>query len=287
MVRDAARRKKKYEAGVDGEAIGRKIGRLKPGMVEQESLYFAEIAEVERKAKAFCEQLGIASWEVAMYLIVARQCYSLAKRFTQATRDQEAQRLVNLWAARGLNPGLLADVCRAGGCHVDRAASITLTDVLDDIAVLDHHTHSRWRVYPQDVTAAPVVTAGTPANTFGSWVQAIPLNTIPFPFHIIGFCVCLVSAATNYHLRLGYNTINADPGPNMELGERRFRIATVPIAKQTELLEIYSQGIPANSRVMAKLKTASGALDTANITLVLTRHVDILRPVPLWPAFPW
>lgn len=160
-------------------------------------------------------------------------------------------------------------------------------DILEDIAVLDFRVHSRWRVYPQDVTVAPLLAAAGVANTFGGWVEVIPLNTIPFPFHVIGFCVCQVSAATNYHIQLGYNTVNADPGTNMEMGERRIRVATTPIAKQTELMEIYSQGVPAYSRVMARMKTASGNPDTANMSVVISRHLDVEDQVSLWPTFPW
>ena len=122
---------------------------------------------------------------------------------------------------------------------------------------------------------------------FGPWAEIIPLNTVPFPFHVVGFCMCEVSVATNYHVQLGYNTINADPGANMEMGERRVRFAVVPIAKQSELLTIRGQGIPANSRVMGRIKTASGNPDTATISVVLTRHLEVSHPKALYSAFPW
>ena len=162
-----------------------------------------------------------------------------------------------------------------------------LNQIITDVAIVDFHVHSRWRVYPQDVTVSPQLAAAGVANTFGNWVEIIPLNTVPFPFHVIGFCICQVSATTDYFIQLGYNTVNADPGTNMEMGERRFRIATTPIAKQSELLEIYSQGVPANTRVMGRLKTASGAADTANVNLVITRHIEVDSEVQMWPAFPW
>jgi len=162
-----------------------------------------------------------------------------------------------------------------------------LRDVQDDVAIVDFEGHSRYRVYPQDITVTPLVSAVAVANTFGNWAEIIPLNTVPFPFHVIGFCACQVSAVTSYHIQFGYNTNNADPGTNMEMGERRFRIATHPIARATELLEIRGQGIPANSRVMARLKSASGAADTANIGVVITRHIDVEREVTLYSAFPW
>jgi len=169
----------------------------------------------------------------------------------------------------------------------DYQVLVELAKVLNDLGTLNQHEYSRWRVYPQDVTAAPQLTAAGAANTFGNWTEIIPLNTIPFPFHVIGFCICQVNATTNYHVQLGYNTVNADPGTNMEMGERRFRIATTPIARQSELMEVYSQGVPAYSRVIGRLKTASGNPDTANINLVITRQIEVQDESSLWPAFPW
>jgi len=162
-----------------------------------------------------------------------------------------------------------------------------LAHVIADIAVVHFRDHSRWRVYPQDVTVAPTLTAAGAADTFGNWTEIIPLNTIPFPFHVIGFCVCEVSAVSNYHIQIGYNTVNADPGANMEMGERRIRMAAAPVTKQSELMEIYSQAVPANSRVMGRLKTATGNPDTATLSIVLTRHIPVEEHIALWPAFPW
>ncbi len=163
----------------------------------------------------------------------------------------------------------------------------SLEDVLHDLGVLQFGSHGRTRVYPQDVTVAPLITAAGAANTFGDWAEIIPLDTIPFSFHVIGFCVCAVSAVGNYLVQLGYNIINADPGPNMEMGEIRFRIAITPIAKQTEMMTIQGQGIPANSRVMGRLKTSTGNPDTCNLNVVLTRHIPTHDEPELYPTFPW
>lgn len=157
----------------------------------------------------------------------------------------------------------------------------------EDIGIIDHYFHSRWRVYPQNVTSTVLITATAAANTFGSWARVIPIDTVPFDFHIVGMVVDSVSATTTYFIQVGYNTADAAPGTNMESGERRFRVTTHPIARATEILEIRGQEIPANSTVWARLKTASGAADTANISLVLSRHVTVSKPVAIWPAFPW
>lgn len=156
-----------------------------------------------------------------------------------------------------------------------------------DISVLEHHIHSRWRVYPQSVSSVVRLTANASANVFGSWTLVIPIDTVLFPFSVIGIVVEAVSAETIYYIQVGYNPVNAEPGTNMEMGERRFKIASVPIARATEILAIHSQDIPANGSAWARLKTDSTNEDTADISLVLTRHIEASRVLPLWPAFPW
>ena len=162
-----------------------------------------------------------------------------------------------------------------------------LRELRANLSILEHRLHSRWRVYPQNVGSTVQLTAAAAANTFGTWTLVIPLNTVLFDFEIIGLVIEAVSDITTYHIQIGYNPINAEPGENMEMGERRFKIDTVPISRATEVLRIYSQDIPANSTVWARLKTASVAEDTADISLVLSRHVEVSREIPLWPSFPW
>jgi len=163
-----------------------------------------------------------------------------------------------------------------------------LLEVLEDLGVLDHHVHSRWRVYPQNVSTAGIqLVADAAANTFGDWVEIIPLNTIPFPFEVVGLVVEQVSAVATYHIQFGYNIINADPGTNMEMGERRVRIVGLPVAREGELLHIHSQGLPAGSRVMGRVKTETLVADWARATLVFSRHVGVHHESSLWPAFPW
>lgn len=166
--------------------------------------------------------------------------------------------------------------------------SLLLTPrVIRDLSILEHEVHSRWRVYPQVVSVVVPLTAGTPANTFGSWVQIVPINTVPFPFDVVGIVIEGVDAETTYYIQLGYSLTAAPPGANYEAGERRFRIATIPIARGTELLAIRGQDTPANSSVWGRLKTASGAADTASISVVLSRHIQPSALIPKWPTFPW
>ncbi|GAH59545.1 unnamed protein product, partial [marine sediment metagenome] len=161
-------------------------------------------------------------------------------------------------------------------------------DVQDDLGAIEHHWHSRWRVYPQDVTSSITIAATAVANTFGDWTLIVPLNTVPFRFDIIGIVVEEADTTlTTYFVQLGYNTINAEPGTNMEIGERRFRIAETPIKNASEILQIRSQESPANSTVWGRLKASGGASEEVELSVVLGRHVEVEREVPLWPAFPW
>ncbi len=167
------------------------------------------------------------------------------------------------------------------------AIQAAVADLLANIAAAEHHVHSRWRVYPQDITSVVTLMADAAANTFGNWTQIIPIDTVPFEFDIIGLIIETVSAATCYHLQIGYNIVDAIPPANYEMGERRFPITTVPPVRGTELLEIASQNIPANAKVWGRVKTASTNADTCVVSVVLDRHIETSNPVPLYPAFPW
>lgn len=170
----------------------------------------------------------------------------------------------------------------------DRRTLEELAQVLIDIGVIEHHWHSRWRVYPQDVQLSINLVAAAVADTFGDWVLIIPLNTVPFDFDIVGFVVEEADTTlTTYFVQLGYNTINAEPGENMEMGERRFRIAEQPIKNASEIMEIRGQEIPANSTIWGRVKASGGTSEELEISVVLDRHIDVEREVPIYPAFPW
>lgn len=164
---------------------------------------------------------------------------------------------------------------------------LTTPRVIRDISTVEHHDHSRFRVYPQNVSIVAQLAAAAVINTFGDWVQIIPVDTIPFTYDVIGLVIEQVSVATTYHVQLGYNPIASPPGANYEIGERRVRLTTVPIARASELLTVHGQDIPANSSFWGRLKTATGNADTADISITLTRHVEVSSPIPKWTAFPW
>lgn len=230
--------------------------------------------------------------QIPYYLAFIKRVFSKCLNFSSVTYDSEKTSLRSEFVLRGLDPSLLDALISIADLKCEAVKNwVTLEEmlnqILEDIGIAHWKEHSRDRVYPQDITQGVTLTAAAIANTFGGWAEIIPLNTIPFPFHVIGFCICEVSAVGNYFIQLGHNTVLADPGANMEMGERRARFVTHPITRATELLLIHGHGIPANSRVMGRLKTASGAADTANITVVITRHLETSDVPTLWPAFPW
>jgi hypothetical protein len=116
MVRKAEIRSRKYEESINPDVIGGHYRDQKGDMVEQQKAYFGEIKMIEEKAKKIVEEAGVPVHEVAQYINVARKCYSLAKKFTGPTLQNEAQLVVNHWASRGLNGLLLARVCNISGC---------------------------------------------------------------------------------------------------------------------------------------------------------------------------
>lgn len=125
MVKSAERRIKKYKANVDGAAVGRAIKALKEIMVDQQRSYFPQMSLLEMKVKKVVEAAGIPVQQIPAYLAVARKCYHVANKFSQATRDAEAQNIVDLWTSRGLNSLLTSEVCSLTGCQTTGVAPPT------------------------------------------------------------------------------------------------------------------------------------------------------------------
>ena len=123
MVRNASERRRKYETSMDAQAIAHAFEAVKSVAVEQESTYFSQIADVEAKAKGILEEAGVTPFLIAQYLVVARKCYSLAKRFSGVTLREEADRVLSHWESRGLLRDLLSKVCNISGCGCASAGS--------------------------------------------------------------------------------------------------------------------------------------------------------------------
>ena len=73
-----------------------------------------------------------------------------------------------------------------------------IRDTLGNLAIREHHDHSRSRVYPQDVGATKTLIADAVANTFGSWAEIIPITTVDFCYEVVGLVIEAANAATTY-----------------------------------------------------------------------------------------
>jgi len=179
---------------------------------------------------------------------------------------------------------------RAGYQDELAAANIPsdVDDLLTNVAVVEHHRHSRCRVYPQSIKNIATLASAAPVDGWGSWTEIIPISTVDFDYEIVGIVVEAVSAATSYFIQLGFSTVvGDDPTTAQILGERRLRIVTVPIAKANELIEFYSQSCPANAKLWGRLKTASVNADEADISVVILRHQEITNPIAPLATWPW
>lgn len=156
-----------------------------------------------------------------------------------------------------------------------------------NLAVLYHHIHSRMRVYPQNIGNTITLACTATVNTFGAWTQIIPINTVDFKYMVKGIVIEAVDAATTYLIQLGYSIVDGtDPVTAGILGERRLLLPT-PVTKATEILEIAAMHCPANAKLWGRLKSASGAADEVEVSVIITRHKDITNPITMLATWPW
>ena len=159
-------------------------------------------------------------------------------------------------------------------------------DTLYNESVIHHHEHSRCRVYPQDVRLTATL-AGGAADTFGSWTEIIPIDTVDFCYEVVGLVIEAADAATTYLVQLGFSTVGgSDPTDAQMLGERRTLLPT-PVSKATELLDYYSQDCPANAKLWGRVKTAAGGSDELEVSVVVIRHISMTNPIPHLATWPW
>jgi len=158
-------------------------------------------------------------------------------------------------------------------------------DTLYNESVIHHHEHSRCRVYPQDVQlTAALVAAG--ADTWGSWTEIIPIDTVDFCYEVVGLVIEAANAATTYLVQLGFSITDTDPITSQILGERRALLPT-PVGKATELLDYYSQDCPANAKLWGRVKTKAGGSETIEVSVVVIRHISMTNPIAHLATWPW
>ncbi|GAJ06969.1 unnamed protein product, partial [marine sediment metagenome] len=72
---------------------------------------------------------------------------------------------------------------------LDLASAKALTlfqTIIANVAVLEHHEHSRSRVYPQNVGAVATLIAAAEADKYGDWIEIIPEDTVDFKYEVVG-----------------------------------------------------------------------------------------------------
>ena len=161
-----------------------------------------------------------------------------------------------------------------------------LTDLLTNIATLEHYNHSRSRVYPQDIRlVAELVAAG--ANVFGDWIEIIPINIVNFDYEVTGVVVEETGAAGTYLIQMGFSLVAlTEPTDAQIAGERRALLPT-PAVRATELLEIKSQNIPSKAKLWGRVKSKAGGSETIGVSVVVARHIEITNPIPKLATWPW
>jgi len=120
LTRHPVFRTRKYDAKMDATVISARFAAQRDSMVEQEQAAFAELSEVERKAKIILEEAGTSVVTIPMYLDFARQCYKIGKKHLEATRVNEVWYKYQMWANRGLNTTLLASIATLCGTDITK-----------------------------------------------------------------------------------------------------------------------------------------------------------------------
>jgi hypothetical protein len=118
LTRNPVFRTRKYDAKMDATVIAARFAAQRDSMVEQEASMFAELSEVERKAKIVLEEAGTSVVQIPMYLDFARQCWKIGKNHLEATRVNEVYFKYQVWLGRGLNGPLLVSIAALCGSNI-------------------------------------------------------------------------------------------------------------------------------------------------------------------------
>lgn len=196
-------------------------------------------------------------------------------------------------AMRGTDDAALAanyTATRAG--YLDELAAANLPSDIDDLLAnmaMDYHqSHSRTRVYPQVPSSAITITTAAAADTFGNWIQVVPIDTIDFDYQILHIMVEETNAAATYIIQFGFSLIDGtDPVTSQIAGEQRFKAISAPLKMYHADLALLGGHCPANSKLWARLMSETVNADTVDISIVVTRLREISNPITLTPTWPW
>lgn len=165
--------------------------------------------------------------------------------------------------------------------------SDSLGAVLDDVAIISFGLHSRTRTYPQNVSNTITLAGGGTANVFGSWTEAIPIDTVDFEYEMTGMGIEAANAATTYFIQVGYSIVDGtSPTTAQILGERRVVLSS-PIVKAQELIDFHCLHCPANAKLWCRIKTAAGGSDELEVSVVVHRHKSVSEHVDHLTTWPW
>jgi len=116
MVREASRRKQKYEAKIDADVMRSRILAHKSAMVEQMEAKTADLATLETEVKRVVEaQPTVYTHLIPAYLNVGRQLYKLQKNFSGKTYTAEAKLVLDKWKGKGLVQAILTEIAKLFG----------------------------------------------------------------------------------------------------------------------------------------------------------------------------
>jgi len=186
----------------------------------------------------------------------------------------------------------LANYTAARAGYLDELAAANLPsdidDLLSNLAYDYHQTHARTRVYPQAPSSVAQVATAAAADTFGSWTQVVPIDTIDFDYTVLKVMVEESGAAATYIGQLGYSTVDGtDPTTAQIIGEQRFKVIGTPIKTYHADLALLGGHCPANSKLWGRLKSETANADTVDISIVITRLRTITNPITPTATWPW
>jgi len=105
MVRDASRRKQKYEAKIDADVMRSRILAHKASMVSQMESATADLATLESEVKRVVEAQTTPPYghQIPACLNIGRELWKIARKFSGGTLTAEATVICDKWYAKGIN----------------------------------------------------------------------------------------------------------------------------------------------------------------------------------------
>jgi len=213
----------------------------------------------------------------------------LAASYTAERGTDNAALAVNWTAALAT---ALTNYTAARAAYLDELAAANLPsdidDLLSNLAIMNILTCARSRVYPQEPSSVVQIVAAAAADTFGSWTEVIPINTVDFNYRPTAVMIEQAGAAATYIIQFGFSTTDGDdPITAQTVGEQRFKVLGTPLKTYHSDLDLMGMGCPANAKLWARIKTETINADTADISITLIRCLVISNPVSYLATWPW